>query len=290
MKKKRAGYLEGVVSVVVNIILFALKYWAGIVSGSVALLADAWHTLTDSVSSLIVILGVKLSDKTADKEHPFGHGRWEQVASIFIAVLLAYIAVDFIRESIDLFKNKQSANFGTIAIIVTIASIITKEALARYAFMLGKKSGNSAVKADGWHHRSDALSSVLVLAGIFLNPYFWWIDSLLGFLISILLLYAVFNILREAVNTMLGKRPSPELVGQIKSLIEENEQLKLFPHHFHLHEYGEHRELTFHIKVNKHCTVQQAHDLATRIEKAIKAELNITATIHLEPQVQEPDS
>ncbi len=290
MKKKRAGYLEGVTSVVVNIILFALKYWAGVVSGSIALLADAWHTLTDSVSSLIVILGVKLSDKKADHEHPFGHGRWEQVASIFIAVLLAYIAVDFIRESIEHFQNRKSASFGTIAIVVTIVSIISKEGLARYAFMLGKKSGNSSVKADAWHHRSDALSSVMVLAGVFLNPYFWWIDSLLGILISLILLYAVFNILKEAVNTMIGKRPSPELISQIKNLIEENEQQELFPHHFHLHEYGEHRELTFHIKVNKHSTVQQAHDLATRIEQTIKSELNITATIHLEPQVKNSDS
>lgn len=283
MKKKRAGYLEGVVSIIVNVVLFALKYWAGIVSGSVALMADAWHTLTDSVSSVIVIAGVKLSDKKADREHPFGHGRWEQVASIFIAVLLALIAVDFIQKSITLFQAQQSAEFGTIAIIVTIISIVAKEGLARYAFFLGKKSGNTAVKADGWHHRSDALSSILVLAGIFLNKYFWWIDSVLGLLISLLLLYAVYTILKEAVNTMLGKRPSPKLLEQIEDVIYREEKRDLHPHHFHLHEYGAHRELTFHIKINGDCTIDHAHEIATRVEKAIKAELDITTTIHLEP-------
>lgn len=283
MKKKRAGYLEGVVSIISNIILFGLKYWAGIVSGSVALLADAWHTLTDSVSSLIVIIGMKLSDKKADKEHPYGHGRWEQVASIFIATLLAVIAFNFIRESIELFQNKQSANFGTLAVVITIISVITKEGLAQYAFILGKKSGNTTVKADGWHHRSDALSSVLVLAGIFLNKYFWWIDSVLGFIISLLLLYAVFQILRESVNTMLGKRPSDELIEQIKALIEEHEKRDLLPHHFLMHEYGSHRELTFHIKLHGDYTIDHAHEIATRVEKIIKDELDISATIHLEP-------
>ncbi|MGM0613146.1 MAG: cation diffusion facilitator family transporter [Bacteroidota bacterium] len=283
MERKRAGYLEGVVSIVVNIVLFGLKYWAGIVSGSVALLADAWHTLTDSVSSIIVILGMRLSGKKADRKHPFGHGRWEQVSSILIAALLAMIAFNFLLESIELYKEHKAANFGTVAIVVTIASILAKEGMAQYAFYLEKKSGNKAVKADGWHHRSDALSSLLVLAGIFLGNYFWWIDSLLGVLISLLLLYAVYQILKESVDSILGHRPSPELIEEIKTLIEDHEQRDLLPHHFLIHEYGNHRELTFHIKVRGDCSIDYAHDIATRVEKMIKQEMDISATIHLEP-------
>ncbi|MCF8219062.1 MAG: cation diffusion facilitator family transporter [Bacteroidales bacterium] len=283
MKRKRAGYLEGIISIVVNIILFGLKYWAGIVSGSVALLADAWHTLTDSVSSIIVILGMRLSGKKADRKHPFGHGRWEQVSSILIAALLAMIAFNFLMESIELYKEHKAANFGTVAIVVTIASILAKEGMAQYAFYLEKKSGNKAVKADGWHHRSDALSSLLVLAGIFLGNYFWWIDSLLGVLISLLLLYAVYQILKESVDSILGHRPSPELIEEIKTLIEDYEQRDLLPHHFLLHEYGNHRELTFHIKVRGDCSIDYAHEIATRVEKLIKQEMDISATIHLEP-------
>lgn len=283
MKRKRAGYLEGIASIGINIILFGLKYWAGIVSGSVALIADAWHTLTDSVSSVIVILGMRLSSRKADRKHPFGHGRWEQVSSILIAALLAMIAFNFLIESVKLYQEHKSADFGTLAIIVTIVSILGKEGMAQYAFYLERKSGNKAVKADGWHHRSDALSSLLVLAGIFLSEYFWWIDSLLGVLISLLLLYAVFQILKESVDSILGHRPSSELIEEIKTLIEEYEQQDLLPHHFLIHEYGNHWELTFHIKVKGDCSIDYAHEIATRVEKLIKKEMDISATIHLEP-------
>ena len=162
MDKTRAGYLEGIISVIVNSILFILKFWAGVITGSIALTADAWHTLSDSLSSIIVIVAVKLSSKKPDTEHPFGHGRWEQIAALFIAFLLGIIAFDFFKDSFTQFKNQKSTEFGTIAIVVTIISIIVKEALAQYAFYIGRKTENVSIKADGWHHRTDALSSVVV--------------------------------------------------------------------------------------------------------------------------------
>lgn len=175
MEKTRAGYLEGIVSVIVNSILFALKFWAGVVTGSIALTADAWHTLSDSLSSIVVIVAVKLSSKKPDAKHPFGHGRWEQVAALFIAFLLGVIAFDFLKDSFTQFKNHESTEFGTIAIVVTIISIIVKEALAQYAFYIGRKTENVSIKADGWHHRTDALSSVVVLVGILFAKQFWWL-------------------------------------------------------------------------------------------------------------------
>ena len=197
MKRERAGYLEGIVSIIVNTLLFGLKLWAGIVSNSIALVADAWHTLSDSASSVIVIAGTKLSSKKADKEHPFGHGRWEHIAAMFIGFLLVIIAWAFIKDSIIQYKARESANFGLIAIIVTIVSILVKEGLAQYAFYLSRKSENASVKADGWHHRTDALSSVIVLAGIMLRNYLWWIDSALGIIISLMLFFAAYEIIRE---------------------------------------------------------------------------------------------
>jgi cation diffusion facilitator family transporter len=142
MDKNRAGYTEGFVSILVNTGLFGLKLWAGIVSSSIALTADAWHSLSDSFSSIIVIFGVKLSSKKPDKEHPFGHGRWEQIAAIFISFLLALIAYDFLKDSILQFNTKKTANFGILAIVVTIISILVKEGLAQYAFYIGKKKRN----------------------------------------------------------------------------------------------------------------------------------------------------
>ena len=211
MDKVRAGYLEGIISVIVNSVLFALKFWAGIVTGSIALTADAWHTLSDSLSSIIVIAAVKLSSKKPDSEHPFGHGRWEQIAALFIAFLLGIIAFDFLRDSIIQLKSHESIEFGTIAIVVTIISIIAKEALAQYAFYIYRKTNNVSIKADGWHHRTDALSSIIVLIGILFASRFWWIDSVLGVMISFMLFYATYQIAKEAINKLLGEKPSPEL-------------------------------------------------------------------------------
>lgn len=280
--RKKAAYTEGIVSIVVNTGLFFLKMWAGIASGSLALIADAWHTLSDSASSLIVIAGTKLSSKKADKEHPFGHGRWEQIAAIFIGFLLAIIAYSFLADSIERFGNKAEARFGTIAIIATVASILIKEALAQYAFYLGKKTSNTSIKADGWHHRTDALSSIVVLAGIFLNKYFWWIDALLGLIISLMLFYATYEIIKEAINNLLGATPSEEVTNSIKDItmpIANN----ACPHHFHIHNYGDHSELTFHIKLDKNMSIDQGHTIAERIKKQIKDKLNIEATIHIDP-------
>lgn len=284
MDKARAGFREGIISIFVNTGLFGIKLWAGIVSGSVALIADAWHTISDSLSSLLVIIGSRLASEKPDKTHPFGHGRWEPITAIFIGFFLAVIAYNFIRDSIERLLERQSAEFGLIAIVVTTISLLVKAWLARYAFKLARKSGNSAVKADGWHHQSDALTSGVILAGIFLADRFWWVDGILGGFVSLLLLYAVFEIMKEAVNKLLGERPDPELIRQVESIIEESYHEDVMPHHYHLHNYIDHQELTFHIKVDDNMDVHNGHEIATDIENKIFKELNITATIHVEPK------
>ncbi|MDD4236802.1 MAG: cation diffusion facilitator family transporter [Bacteroidales bacterium] len=283
MDKVRAGYLEGIISVIVNSVLFALKFWAGIVTGSIALTADAWHTLSDSLSSIIVIAAVKLSSKKPDSEHPFGHGRWEQIAALFIAFLLGIIAFDFLRDSIIQLKSHESIEFGTIAIVVTIISIIAKEALAQYAFYIYRKTNNVSIKADGWHHRTDALSSIIVLIGILFASRFWWIDSVLGVMISFMLFYATYQIAKEAINKLLGEKPSPELVEKIKNSIEPYYVEDLQLHHFHIHNYVGHQELTFHIKLKSDLSIEEGHKVATDIENIIYKQFGIISTIHVEP-------
>ena len=284
MDKTRAGYLEGIISVVVNSVLFILKFWAGIITGSIALTADAWHTLSDSLSSIIVIVAVKLSSKKPDNEHPFGHGRWEQIAALFIAFLLGIIAFDFLKDSIIQFKSLESTEFGTLAIVVTIISIIAKEALAQYAFYIGRKTDNASIKADGMHHRTDALSSIVVLVGILFANQFWWIDSVLGVIISFMLFYATYKIAKEAINKLLGEKPSSELVQKIKSLIEEYNVKDVQPHHFHIHNYVGQQELTFHIKLTNDLRIEEGHRIATDIENIILKQFGIISTIHVEPQ------
>ena len=202
----------------------------------------------------------------------------------FIGFLLALIAYDFLRDSIIQLKAREAASFGTIAIVVTIISILVKEGLAQYAFYVGRKTGNLSVKADGWHHRTDALSSVVVLVGIFFSNRFWWIDSVLGIIIACMLFYAAYEIIKDAINKILGEEPSNELIENIKNIVKANYSEDLFPHHFHIHNYVNTQELTFHIKLEDKMDVLSAHDIATDIEKKIKTELNIMATIHIEPK------
>ena len=254
-------------------------------SGSVALLADAWHTLSDSLSSVAVLIGVKMSSRKADKKHPFGHGRIENLVAILIGVMLAIVAYEFITEAIDKLRNPDSkAIFGTMAIVVTAVSIVVKEGMAQFSFYVARKTGSTSVKADGWHHRSDALSSIVVLAGIFLQDYFWWIDAVLGICVSVILMVAVYKIIREAIDKLMGERVPDEIIAQVKTIIQETIGCDLQVHHFHIHNYGTHSELTFHINLPPDMTILEGHGIADKIEKQLREKMGIESTIHLEPR------
>jgi len=134
MDRKKAQIIEGIVSVVVNAILFGVKFWVGMVTGSIALVADAWHTMSDSLTSIFVVFAAKLASKKPDKEHPFGHGRWELISAIIIAFILVFIGFEFFTGSIERFQNRESVVYGTAALVVTIVSIVIKELLAQYGF------------------------------------------------------------------------------------------------------------------------------------------------------------
>ncbi|MGL1933977.1 MAG: cation diffusion facilitator family transporter [Fibrobacterales bacterium] len=283
MNRQQYGILASLVSIIVNLLLFGLKYWAAVVSGSVALMADAWHTLSDSLSSVILFVGMKISGKEPDEDHPFGHARSELIVSILIGALLAAVAFEFLIEAYHKFTSKEGAAFGTVAIVVTIISIVLKEGMAQFSFYIGKKSENDAVKADGWHHRTDALSSVIVLAGIFLKDYFWWIDSALAIIIAIMLFYAAYEIITETSSKLLGQAPTQKMLDTIHAIGDTIYPLKLHPHHFHYHDYISHKELTFHISMKENLTVKESHDVADQYEKEIKRRLNIYATIHIDP-------
>jgi cation diffusion facilitator family transporter len=285
MDKTKGGYIEGFVSIIINSALFILKMWAGIITGSIALTADAWHTFSDSISSIVVVIAVKLSSKKADKEHPFGHGRWEQIASLFIAVLLGIIAYDFLENSIVQFNKRESVQYGTLAVVVTAVSIMVKELLAQYAFYIGRKTDNAGVKADGWHHRTDALSSAAVLAGILFARRFWWIDSVLGAIIALMLFYATFEILKETITKILGEEPGQDLIDKISAEARNVYKKDLQLHHFHIHNYVLHKELTLHIRLDKNMTIEEGHKIATQIENTIKEQFGLITTVHVEPLI-----
>ncbi len=205
------------------------------------------------------------------------------VTAIIIGVILAIISFNFLIESIKTLYNHESVMFGSMAIIITAISIILKELMARYAFWVYKKVGSYAIKADGWHHRSDALSSLIILAGIFLNSFFWWIDGLLGIVVALFIFYASYRILSDAINPLLGEMPDAGLVKDIQDICHEKIESTSSAHHFHIHRYGDHMELTFHIKLPGEYNLEQAHHLATEIEQRIWDKHNIATTIHMEP-------
>ena len=139
------------------------------------------------------------------------------------------------------------------------------------------------LRADGWHHRSDALSSLIVLIGILLGNRFWWMDAVLAGLISLLLFYAVYEIVSSSISKLLGEQPDKELINRVRKLIQEVSEDEIHPHHFHLHRYGDHQELTFHIKLRNTLDIATGHRIANEIEMRLRNELGIEATIHMEP-------
>lgn len=291
MSEKKIGYgdriryqkLEGWISVIFNLILFGVKYWAGIVSGSLAIIADAWHTLSDSVSSIAVVLSARFASRPADRDHPFGHGRIELIVSIFIAGMLFFVAYSFISDAWDKLQTREATEYGTIAIVVTVVSVVTKELLARYAYRLARITGSEILKADGWHHRSDAVSSLVVLAGIFAGNLFWWIDSLLAALVALLIAWAAWKIVSGSVSALLGEPLNIESVDRIKAIGQEVTGVASDFHHFHHHNYISHSEVTFHMRLPGDYTISHGHKLVDQIEKEIRKEMGIEATIHLEP-------
>ena len=286
MDRKKAQIFEGWLSIIVNALLFIVKFWVGFITGSVALMADAWHTMSDSLTSVIVVFAAKLASKKPDKEHPYGHGRWELICTIIIGCILAFIGFEFLSDSIDRFRNRETVVFGTLALVVTIVSIIIKELLAQVAFYIGRKTDNPIVSADGWHHRTDSLSSIVVLAGIIITRFvtdLWWMDSVLGVFCALAIFYASFQILKDAITRMLGEEPSPELKEQITEEIAKMYGEDLEVHHFHLHCYVTQKEMTLHIRLYKDISIEKGHMVATSIEEMIMEKFDIRTTTHVEP-------
>ncbi|MBN1761685.1 MAG: cation transporter [Methanomicrobia archaeon] len=285
-KPHRFGYLEGGLSVIVNVVLFAFKYWAGSESNSVAMIADAWHTMSDTLTSLIILVSFWVVSRPADKHHPFGHGRAEAIGAIIIGTLLGVVGLTFFKESILRLQHYQAAEFATLGILVFGVSVLVKEALAQFSMWAGRKMQSHALIADGWHHRSDAIASGMIVIGALSGAYLWWIDGVMGIFVSLLILYATYTILKEAADSLLGERPDPVIADKLNELVRTSAPAASCIHHLRMHRYGDHVELTLHIKLPCEMNLKEAHDLATRLEEAIKKETNAVSTIHIEPRTE----
>lgn len=272
------------VSVVGNVVLFAAKYAVGLLTHSVALQADAWHTLSDSLTSIIVMVAYRMGRKPPDREHPFGHGRYELVATLLVGMFLLLIGVMFAYQGYEQLASHRQVDYGLWAIVVTVLSIVVKEAMAQYAFWGARRTKNSALHADGWHHRSDALSSVIVLAGILLGSRFWWIDGVLAILVAVFIIYVAVKTMHEASSRIAGERPSAAVVKQILAVLESAcPGCSLHVHQLRYHNYIYHQEVTLHIKLPAEMTIAQAYDLTSHLEEQLAVQMGLEATIHVEP-------
>jgi cation diffusion facilitator family transporter len=283
IKSSSLGFIEGWVSIFINTVLFGFKYWAGTITGSVAMVADAWHTISDSLTSAIVIIGFWMTSRPADSNHPFGHGRAESISSIIIATLLGVVGLNFFIESLSRIVSHQQLQFSLFAIIVFGVSAIFKEGLAQFSIWAGKKIGSDALKADGWHHRSDAIASIVIVIGALLGNSILWLDGILGIFVSILILWATYEILKNSVNILLGQQPDKQLINEIKELIQSVSPNISNIHNIKLHSYGELKELSIHINLPDNMTFKEAHQISNDIENKLFAEKRIRATVHFEP-------
>lgn len=281
--RREAGLVEGTVSVIFNTILFVSKWYLGIVYYSVAVLADAIHTLSDSLTSIVLILSMKLASKPPDREHPFGHGRAEQVGELIIGVLLGVVGVEFAQRSYSKLVSRETLIYSDILVYSLIVFTIIKLLLGIWAYRLGHKWSSNAIVADAWHHLSDMLATLLLAFAIYFGREYWWLDGVLGLVVSGLIIYVGIEISWDATSELLGKAPSPSEIRDLTTLIES-----IFPevkhiHHIHYHRYGDHVEITLHVRLPGEMSLRNAHEIASKIEKLIRERYGYEVTVHVEP-------
>ena len=282
--KKRIGYVEGILSIVINSVLFGFKLWVGKSSGSVAMVADAWHTISDTLTSIVVIFGFWISSRPGDDRHPYGHGRAELIGSIVIGVLLGVVGVNFFRDSLVQLSAREAADFRRAGIIVFAASVVFKESIAQFSIRMGKRHGSASLIADGWHHRSDAVASALILVGSLFGKYLWWIDGALGICVSLLIVFVAFEIIRDSSSTILGESPSTGLEDKLRAVVAAATPEVTDVHSLEIHRYGDRVMLTMHVRMKADTPLEHAHETASRLEKRLLDDLGFVATIHLEPK------
>lgn len=278
---------EGYIAVVGNSLLGSFKLWAGYTCGSLAVIADAWETLSDCLSSVVLLVGIKVSEKPADAEHPFGHGRAELIASLAIAMMLGSVGFTFSKGGIEKIIAREHVEFGWLALSAMVATIVVKEAMAQYTFWAARKTRISSLNADAYHHRSDTLSSLILLVGMLIAKFggnaFWWMDGALSCVVGILLLRLAWVVLQNTASKLLGTRVPRETENRIRKICERIcKRTDIDLHHMHCHEYGMHMEITFHIRFDGDTPLREVHACADEIEKTIFRELAVEATIHLE--------
>ncbi len=279
----KIGKLQGWLSVIINSVLFVIKIIIGIVVGSVSLIADAIHTLSDVVSSGVVIWGFHEAEKPADAEHPYGHGRVEYIATLIIAILLVVVGVEFIKSSIGRIMNPAPISPAWWMVLAILATVFLKELIARYAEFLSHKISSGTLHADAWHHRTDALSSILVIVAMIAGKYgYYAVDGWAGIGVALFVIWTGFSIAKEAVDDIIGTPPAEDEINDIKQVVSTIEGV-LGVHDITVHSYGKDKFVSIHVEIDEKITSAKAHDIAEDVEGIMYNRLNIEPTVHIDP-------
>ena len=281
--RSKVGKHQGWVSVFINGILFVIKIIIGIVVGSVSLIADAIHTLSDVISSGVVIWGFHEAEKPADSEHPYGHGRVEYIATLIIAILLIVTGIEFIRSSIGRVLNPSPISPAWWMIMIILFTVFLKELTARYAEFLSHKISSGTLHADAWHHRADAISSLLVIVAMIAGKYgFHSVDGWAGIGVALFVIWTGFTIAKEAVDDIIGAPPEEDEIDGIKQVVSAIEGV-FGVHDITVHSYGKDKFVSIHIEIDDTVSSADAHDIAEDVEYALYKKLEIEPTVHVDP-------
>ena len=278
------GSLCGIMGIVLNLILFGGKYFAGVLSGSVAITADSFNNLSDAASSVIMLLGFRLASKKADADHPYGHGRMEYITGLVISFLILLMAVELFKSSFDKILHPETVVFSWLTVGILSASVLVKIYMFFYNRSIGKKIGSSAMLATAADSLSDTVATVVVLICTLLSHFLGWqLDGYCGLLVALFILYAGFSSIKDTLGDLLGKVPEPELIQGIKEVVLSHDEV-IGIHDMLVHDYGPGRRLvSLHAEVPGDGDIFDLHDAIDHIEMEIMEKYHCETTIHLDP-------
>lgn len=278
------GKLAGIVGILSNTLLCVMKILVGLISGSIAIVADAINNLADASSSLITLIGFKLAGMPEDKEHPYGHARIEYLAGLLVSVIIIVVGFELGKGSVEKIITPTPTEFNATVVIVLLLAIGIKVWQAVFNITAGKKINSMTLIATGADSRNDVISTSVVLLSLIIGHVFEiQIDGYMGVLVALFIIWSGIGLVRETVSPLLGEAPDPEMVKEIENIAHEHEGV-LGIHDLVVHNYGPGKVFaSLHVEVDAAVDVMVSHDMIDNIEHEVSQQLNITCTVHMDP-------
>lgn len=280
----RYGYLGSVTGIVLNVLLFAGKLAAGIISGAISVTADAFNNLSDAGSSIMSLVGFKMAAQPADEEHPFGHGRMEYVSGLVISFLIMLMGFELAQSSIEKIFRPQEMKFSWLTLTVLLVSVAVKLWMGLFNRNLGKRINSTSMKAAAADSISDCISTSAVITALLVLYFFDVnIDSYIGLAVALFIFYNGINTFRDSLTPLLGTKPDKEFVREITGMVESYEGI-VGTHDMIVHDYGVgNLIISMHAEVPMEMDFNSAHELIDRIEDDLKKQYKCLVTIHMDP-------